>query len=416
MIRVQAARALPIFARKSEWNAKDVIHMNGHETGVNENTSALMGSLNAALMGVDETQRYRLLADLLAGLADRSASSDGTGRVPAEQVKALKEKIAALDFERARAVDELKTARDDLDLSRKQLDDERTRSEQRKQDLDKERARSDAMRKELEDVRAEIVAKNNALHRSEVTIEELTLKSQRAEQAGQDRSRVDELECQKNELIRELESVRAQNEALRADKNQELAQLDERLRESKASASAGGDALLAKLWEPLAAAKPPVADGHVPPTQQSAERLIASFVELAHFLDRFDRAMRPFLTRYTKHFPSVRVPWEAYAKGDDLLKVVHRTIAPVGGRPVGVLKGRLRYLFEWTHAAMFGCDSAIESIAFELETFIRGENGFGGDPNRKLKDFVRDDGHELFMQHMREIRGTKLADAFGRGG
>ncbi len=390
--------------------------MNGRNSGIDENTVALLGSLNAALMDVDEPQRYRALADLLAGMADRSASSDSSGSVSAEQAKALQDKVVSVDFERARAVDELKTAQDDLGLSQKQLDDERVRSKQCKEDLEKERARSDEMRKELEVLKAEIVAKNNALHRSEVAIEDLTLKHQRAEEAGQDRSRVDDLELQKNELIKELETVRSQNEELRAEKNEELAQLDERLRESKASASTGGEALLVKLWEPLGNAKPPVVDGHVPPTQQSAERLVASFVELAHFLDRFDRAMRPFLTRYTKHFPSVRVPWDAYAKGDDLLKVVHRTLAPVGGRPVGVLKGRLRYLFEWTHAAMFGCDSAIESIAFELETFIRGENGFGGDPNRKLKEFVRDDGHELFMQHMREIRGTKLADAFGRGG
>ena len=65
---------------------------------------------------------------------------------------------------------------------------------------------------------------------------------------------------------------------------------------------------------------------------------------------------------------------------------------------------------------MLGCDSAIESVASELHSHLMGEVGAGSDANRKIRDYLRDDGHELFLQHIKELRSQKLAEAFGRGG
>ena len=34
----------------------------------------------------------------------------------------------------------------------------------------------------------------------------------------------------------------------------------------------------------------------------------------------------------------------------------------------------------------------------------------------EIKEYLRDDGHELFLQHLRELRSQKLAETYGRGG
>ena len=65
---------------------------------------------------------------------------------------------------------------------------------------------------------------------------------------------------------------------------------------------------------------------------------------------------------------------------------------------------------------MIGCDAAIESVASELESFTRRQEAFGmgSDPNRKIKEFIRESGPDLFLQHIRELRGSKIAEVFGR--
>lgn len=379
-------------------------------------TASLLSSMHASLQNLDEVERYRVLSALLGTLADEKESNEGARQVSAEQVEALKERVQKLDHERASAVDELKIVQADLERAQKRLEDESAHGAKLKETHETQRARLEALQQENESLKAEVIGKNNTIHRLETENENITLRAQRAEHASTDRTAQERLEHEKNELIRELETVRAQVETLRSDKDKEIARLEDDVRAADKSAAGSGDEFLKTLWEPLAHTKPALVEGHVPPTAQSAERLVGAFIELALFVNRFDQGMHPFLTRYTRDHTSVKVPWDAYAKGDDLLKVTMRTIAPVGGRPVGVLKMRLRLLHQWTDAAMIGCDSAIESIASELETFIRGESGIANQPNRTLKEFLRDDGHELFMQHMREIRSKKLGDAFGRGG
>ena len=76
---------------------------------------------------------------------------------------------------------------------------------------------------------------------------------------------------------------------------------------------------------------------------------------------------------------------------------------------------RLRLLNSWTQAGMVGCDGAIESIASVLQEHLMGSVGAGSDPQRKIRDYIRDDGHELFFQRICELRSQKLAETFGRG-
>ena len=381
-------------------------------------TSELLAPLHAALLNVAEPERYRLIASLLLELAESSqASTSGQDTMSTEQAEAMAKKIQAIDQERATLDDALKTSRADLARSSTQLEAEQTRGRELQEIIDDQSVRLKTLQDDQSNMEAEVVAKNAALHKLEVAKDELTLRVQRAEIAGKDTSKADAIELGKRDLTRQVEELKEQMEQFRQEKDADLEKLKEELRGSKASASDGGDALLAGLWERLANANPSLGEGHVTPTTQSVERLVDAFIELVRFVHDFDQSMRVFLTRYTHYQATVRVPWEAYARGDDLLTVARRTVAPKGGRPVGILKMRLRLLYSWTEAAMIGSDSAIESIASELEAYLRGPDVLGSDPKKTVREFIHPlDGPEKFIQQMRELRSTKLADAFGRGG
>lgn len=368
--------------------------------------------LRAALASARESDRYRLLATLLTDLAE---NSHGGKPAATNQVDELTKRIQAVDSERAALDDAYKSSQADLALAQKQLDAERNRAAELQQIIDDQRSRLKESQEKLKIVEAEVAARNNDLHRAQVQVEDLELKLQRAELAGSDRSRVDALETDKRGLTEQIQALEQQMEQLRTDKDEEIDKLRGELAQASSGASQGGEGLLKGLWERLAKASPPLSEGHLEPKTQSAERLVDAFIELVRFVDDFDKTMRVFLSKYTKYHPSVKVPWEAYAKGDDLYTVVRRTVAPQGGRPVGPLKMRLRLLYAWTHAGMIGCDTAIESIGSELHAHLMGEHGAGSDPNFKVRDYIRDDGHLLFAQHIRELRSLKLAEIYGRG-
>ena len=150
------------------------------------------------------------------------------------------------------------------------------------------------------------------------------------------------------------------------------------------------------------------------PVQQAAERLIDTYIEIVQFVDEFDQLIRPFLTQYVRDNPQIRAPWDAYARRDGARDTVKQIIVPVGGKPAGVLRVKLGALYKWINAAMLGCDAAMESIASELETFMRRKEpfGMGEDPNRKLKDFIRENGPDFFLQHFKEMRGSLIAKAY----
>lgn len=377
--------------------------------------SGLLEALRGALAGSSEAERYRLVAQLFGELAERSAVA-GPGGAAGEAAKSLSRKLQALGEQKAHLEDLLATTKADLAQRTAQLEAEKVRAGEDRRLVAEQRARLEAMQAEREQLEAELTAKNAAAHKAEVERDRLTLALQRAQAAGTDQSRAERLEAGKRELTGELENARAALERLRVDKDAEIDRLKSELARAKAGAVQGADAMLADFWQRLASAKPPLVEGHVPPNVQAGERLVDAFIELVRFVDEFDKSMRVFLDKYTKHHPSVKVPWEVYAKRDDVHTTTRQTIAVEGARPVGLLKMRLRVLYSWCQSAMIGADSALESIASELETQLRGPLGTESDPNRKVKDYLRDDGHYLFMEHIRELRSRKLAETFGRGG
>lgn len=354
------------------------------------------------------------MASLFSGLADPS-SGDGLTSAPTDHVQSLNRKVQELAKEKAGVEDTLRTTTANLELQEKRLKAEQTRAGELQAIIEDQGKRLQKAEEELKIVEAEVVARNNEIHQAEVRAEELQLKFQRAELTLSDHSKIDGLEEGKRELVEQSKEIRAQMEQLRAEKDEEIERLKTELGKSQSVSSESADKLLSEMWRRLAVAKPRLAEGHIPPTTQAAERLVDGFIELVRFVDDFDKSMRVFLGAYTKHHPSVKVPWDAYAKGADLLEFVRKTVAPRGGRPVGPLKMRLRLLYSWTQAGMVGCDSAIESIASELQQHLLGPTGAGADPNRKIRDYIRDDGHELFVQHIKELRSLKLAETFGRG-
>jgi len=377
--------------------------------------ASMLEPLRAALADANESDRYRLLATLLGEFAEVSrAGADGRGAT--DQVEALSRKVHELSEEKATLLDRYSTTKADLEHRTAQLEAEQVRGHELEPVIEEQRVRLEALQKEQKDVAARLTACEAELHKSHAENDQLLLKLQRAELANGDRSGVERLEEKNRSLTRELDELRHEMDQLRTDKDAEIARLASELAEPR-SVQGGASAIpFEDLWEQLAREKPALVEGGVPPTQQSAERLVATLIELVRFVDDFDKLIRPFLTEYTKHHPPVKVPWDVYAKRDDARKTIQQVLAPVRGRPVGIVKNRLRGLYRWTEAAMIACDASIESVASELHTFAMGPAGVGADPNCTIRVFLRNAGHELFLQHVRELRGLKLAEAFGRGG
>ena len=373
--------------------------------------------LLATLAGADEPERYRWLANLLAGLAKQS-HGEGKARagVPAEEIESLSKKVKALSEEKANVVDKLATTKADLDHHSRQLEAEQTRAHELQLIAEEQRGRLEAAQKKVQEIETKLEARNTEIHKAHLEIDDLTLKLQRSEGKGQDQSRLNKLEDDKRGLANEVQSLRAELEQLRVDKGAEIARLNEQMAAAGSGTPDESAVDFPALWKHLASTKPPLVDGHVSPTVQAAERLMDTFIELVQFVDDFDQLIRPFLTQYVRDHPPVRVPWDVYAKRDGARDTIMQIIAPVGGKPPGILRVKLRGLYKWIEAAMIGCDAAIESVASELESFTRRQEAFGmgSDPNRKIREFIRESGPDLFLQHIRELRGSKIAEVFGR--
>ena len=377
----------------------------------------LLAPLRAALSAVDEAERYRLLASVFAELAANPPSGEnGRNAAAKNQLETLGKRLQSVEQEKASLADSLRTTQADLARRDKQLEAEQARAKELEAVLAEQRKRLKHLEQEQAEAQARIEERNAAIHKAEVRCEELTLKAQRAAMTAGDDARVAQIEQARVEVTRQLEQERVRLQTLRTEKDEQIAKLRQQLQAAGSAApeDAGG-ATLAKLWERLARARPALAEGGAKPNEPAAERLVDAFIELVRFVDDFDKSMRVFLSRYTKYHPSVKVPWEAYTKGDDLVELARRTVAAQGGRPVGPLKMRLRLLYSWVYAAMVGCDSAFESVGSELQAHLMSEVGAANDPNRKVRDYIRDDGHLLFMQHLCELRSLKLAETYGRG-
>jgi hypothetical protein len=374
---------------------------------------ALLEPVRAALAQAPEAQRYRLLAGLLGELADQVASkADGAER---ERLDALAKKVTRLGEEKASLEDTLAATKADLALRAKQLEAEQQRATELERIVTDQRTRLQTAQRQVAEYEEQLVAKNALLHEAENQAEGLAVKLQRAERAAADTSRADAMAESSRGLNVEVERLRGELEQLRKDKDAVIEGLRGELVTARAGAGGGVDTVLRELWERLARAKPPLAPGNQTPPVPAAERLVDTVIELTRFVAELDQAVAPFLGSFTKHNPTVAKPWEVYARSPDLNQVIREIIDAEHGKPAGVCKMRLLGLKRWIMAAILGGDSALESIAQELEGHLRGPVGMGSDPNRKVKDFIRDDGHQLFHQHIRELRSQKLAEAYAHG-
>lgn len=369
------------------------------------------------LLRAEEPERYRLLASLFGELADKSrAGEDGRQRGQSAQMEALSKKVQALNEEKATLNDAVAATKADLQRRESLCDAEQTRAAELQRIVEEQRERLESLQSHLSDAEAQIESRSAEVHKTQVENETLLLKLQRAEGAADDSARVTSLETSKSELAGELERLRTDLQQVRTDKNAEIERLTAELEKAGSGGDSSSEALLADLWQRLASAKPPLVEGQSQPDKKSAERLVDAVVELVTSTHGFEKTMSIFLAKYTKHDPSVKVPWDVFKKRDDLYRTAQQTLKTKGGRPVGLLKLRLRFLFRWTEAAMIGSDSVIESLGSEIESHLRSDIGMGGDPNRKIRDYIRAEGPDLFLQHMRELLSHKLAETYGRGG
>lgn len=372
----------------------------------------LLTRLRAELLQTDESDRYRLFAALLADLAE-TRDARGNGRESAgEQAAGLAKRLQAATEEAALLRDEIATLKADLALSSRQLADEQARNQEFRKTVETNRQRAEEAKKKLADLEAELVARNAALHKAETAAERFQLQSQRAELASKDMSRIDALENEKRAMGAKIAELEKTVDQLRADKDREIDGLRSNLAVTSTQTDRGADEMLAALWDRLARTKPALVEGHVKPNRQAAERLFDAFIELAYFANSFENQMRPFLDRYTKQNEVVARPWKVYRSYEDVLETISKTIVVTGGKPVGVLKMRLRELNKWTIGALMGGDVAVESVGSELKAQLQGPEGMGGNMNLTVRDFIRNDGDERFRDHMLVVRSNKLSEVF----
>ena len=368
----------------------------------------------AALAQADEATKLRLLADLVGELAEQ-ASGTPDRFSPTEEIEALSRRVKEHAEEKATIQDRLRGLEVELEQREANLGVEKERAEKYKSIADKQTSRLEELQARTRELEGLLDARNKEIHQANVEHESLTLQFQRADAKGQDKSKDLRLEEQLRAIEAENERLRGEIEQLRKDKNVELDKVTGDLVAARQEASAKQDVEFDGLWVRLAEAKPSMVEGHLKPNIKSGERLFDSYLELVKFVDDFDKLMRPFLSRYTTARPRLKAVWEAYARGAGIRDTAKQIIVPEGGRPTGILRNQLRGLYKWTEAAVWGCEAAIESIGTELPTFMRRKDSFGcgSDSSRKLTEFILENGPDAFSDHMKDIRGAKIAQFFG---
>lgn len=401
------------FGRRDQFMTADEHHgATGAPSGLAASSPA--APFLASLAQVDEATRLRLLADLVGELAEQATGSSDRVTATAE-IEALSRRVKEHAEEKATLQDRLRGLEVELEQRDANLGLEKERAEKHKSLADQQTSRLEALQERTRELEDLLDARNKDIHKANVEHESLTLQLQRADVKGLDKSKEVRLEEQHRGLEAENERLRGEIEQLRRDKNVELEKVSDDLLVAKEEASAKQDVEFEVLWVRLAQAKPPMVEGHLKPNIKSGERLFDSYLELVKFVDDFDKLMRPFLSRYTTARPRLKAVWEAYARGAGIRETAKQIIVPEGGRPTGILRNQLRGLYKWTEAAVWGCEAAIESIGTELPTFMRRKDPFGcgSDSNRKLTEFILENGPDAFSDHMKAIRSAKIAQFFG---
>ncbi len=365
--------------------------------------------LRETLTSLSDADRFAALSTVFAELSEQSRGGASAG-----QLESMTRRLKQLQQENASLSDELATTRADLAHHATQWESEQSRSREIQKVIDEQRSRLATLQEQNDNLEIQLVTRNNELHNIQTENERLLLQSQRAELAADDRSKVYGLEESKMELASQIESIKRELEKLREDKNREIDTLKAALEDAKRQTMTGADALLATLWQRLAACKPPLVEGHVTPDIPSAERTFDAVYYLAKLAHDIDEDTRVFLSKYTQHESPLREPWETYAARPLVREAIKATLAP-GGTALAPLRLRLNLLHSWVSAATIANDSAMESIASELHAQLMGPEVAGSDMNIKVKDYVRGDGHYKFMESMRRYRDRKMAEVYARG-
>lgn len=374
----------------------------------------ILEPLRRRLLEGSDVDGYRLLASLFDQLAELSlVGADGRSSQLSRQAQSWAKKVKTLSEERASLQDTLAQTRADLAESAKQLEAVQSKNVELDKIIKGQRSRLDSQTKSNAELEAELVAKNSQLHEAAVATEDLELRAQRAEFAAEDTSQAERLEGNKQDLASEVAALTDEITQLRADKDAEIERMKAQLLTTQGKAAAAGDVVLETLWRRLSKARPPLAEGHIAPTQQAADRLVDAFIALAGFAQRLDEDLRPFLNRYMKHNEMIKRPWRAYQQLERISDRIKCTIA-IQGQKAELLKMRLGTLRAWTVAALLAGDTGIESLGSELEGHLLGPTGTGSNPQCKVREYIRAEGPTLFAQRVSEIRSRTLAEAYMR--
>lgn len=388
-------------------------HTTDLESSAGCSAKELLEAMRSMLGAAEQPERCRVLGTLVSELLAQNGSD---GPRPAESA-GLGRKLQELEKRKADLEDMLQTCQADLTASEQRLDIEKTRGEQLKTVSANQRARLESIEADLARMEAELLNKNNELHQLANENEALQIKLQRAQVASSDTSRTDILEQGKHELAVQVQTLTAELEQLRKEKNEQIEQLTSQLRQAAGQSAQSADAMLTSLWQRLVAASPPlVTEGHLQPTPQAAERLVDSFIALAGFIYKFDQDMRVILDGSTRNHQEMTRLWKAYREQCDLYQMIRETVAPIKGKNVGALNMQLRVCRDWAFAEMVSSDSAIAWVGEELTTHLLGPAGAGSNPKCTVKEYVKADGPGLFLEHIRKLRGEKLAEVYGHGG
>ena len=363
-----------------------------------------------SLAAGSEADRHRALRFFVGALGRAAGMDDGRGTGEGGELEVLSKKVRALQEEVASLRDHGAALAADLDHRTAQLQAEQKRATEFEKLAGEQRGRLAGSQREITNLEDQLRVRAEELGKAQRENDDLILKGQRLAMQKDQTGEIERLSRELRGKSEENQALRAASEQLRADKDTEIERRNEQLRILAGKAGGESTVSFVEMWGRLATSK--LVEGHLQPTQPCAERMADLLVVLVRIVDEFDKMMRPFLTKYTEKSALLRMPWNNYAKGPSIPETVHEVLAPSGGKPVGVVNARLRFMYKAASAAVVASDATFESIGAELQSFLLGPTGTSVDPNRTVKQFLRSDGHELFLQHMRQFRIGKLEPAF----
>lgn len=363
-----------------------------------------------SLSAGSEADRHRALRFFVGALGRATGIDDGRGTGEGVELEALSKRARVLQEEVASLRDHGAALAADLDHRIAQLQAEQKRSTEFEKLAGEQRERLVGSQREITNLEDRLRVRTEELGKTQRENDDLTLKGQRLAMQKDQMGEIERISRELRGKSEENQALRAASEQLRVDKDAEIERLKEKLGITVKKAAGESTVNFVEVWGRLASSK--LVEGHLQPTQPCAERMADLLVVLVRIVDEFDKMMRPFLTKYTEKSALLRMPWNNYAKGPSIPETVHEVLAPSGGKPVGVVNARLRFMYKAASAAVVASDATFESIGPELHSFLLGSTGTPLDPTRTVRQFLRADGHELFLQHMRQFRIGKLEPAF----